>query len=99
MREGSQERRLCVVTPCFNEELVVEKFYYELKRALATLDGIKASVLFVDDGSTDRTLEALNRLAAEDSAVEVLSLTRNFGHQIAITAGLDYVDADAVVVM
>jgi dolichol-phosphate mannosyltransferase len=66
---------------------------------LTTLEGVTTCILFVDDGSTDRTLDVLNRIAAGDVSVEVLSLSRNFGQQIAITAGLDFADADAVVVM
>ena len=53
----------------------------------------------MDDGSADRTLEALKRIAAQDSRVRVGSFSRNFGHQIALTAGLDFADGDAVLMM
>ncbi len=94
-------RLLCVVVPCFDEEQVVEHTYVELKRELALLPDYRALVYFVDDGSQDGTLARLNELARHDRAVRVLSLSRNFGHQAAITAGLDHADwrADVVLVM
>jgi len=90
---------LCVVTPCYNEEEVVEKFYEALKPVLKSLTGLNHRIIFVDDGSRDRTLEKLNALAALDPAVRVYALSRNFGHQIALTAGLDAARGDAVIMM
>ena len=94
-------RLLCVVVPCFDEELVVEQAHAEITRVLDTLDGHRALLYFVDDGSRDATLYKLNMLARRDERVRVISLSRNFGHQAAITAGLDLADrrADAVLVM
>jgi glycosyltransferase involved in cell wall biosynthesis len=94
-------RLLCVVVPCFDEEQVVAHTYAELKRELALLTDYRALIYFVDDGSQDGTLAQLNELARHDRGVRVLSLSRNFGHQAAITAGLDHADwrADAVLVM
>lgn len=99
--EPSRSRLLCVVIPCFNEAEVIEHTYAELKRVMEALPGFRHVLYFVDDGSTDATLERLNQLAARDDSVRVLSFTRNFGHQAAITCGLDHVDrrADAVLVM
>src|SRR5690606_13567091 len=66
----------------------------------AQIEAVEPRIVFVDDGSGDRTLEVLNGIASRHPDVEVLSLSRNFGHQIALTAGLDAAeDADAVVVM
>jgi dolichol-phosphate mannosyltransferase len=90
---------LCVITPCYNEERSIEAFYAELTRALAPLDAAPLRLLFVDDGSTDRTLEQLRAIAARDSRVEVLSLSRNFGHQAALSAGIDAATGDAVVML
>ena len=94
-------RLLCVVVPCYDEELMVELTYSELKRALSGLSGYRHLIYFVDDGSRDATLAKLNQLACADLCVRVVALSRNFGHQAAITAGLDHVDrrADAVVVL
>lgn len=90
---------LCVVCPCYNEAEVVRAFYECLKATLDALPSVRHRILFVDDGSTDTTLADLNRLAAADSAVSVYSLSRNFGHQVALSAGLDAARGDAVVMM
>ncbi len=90
---------LCVVTPCFNEERSIDAFLAELQRALAQLDDIAVRVLFVDDGSTDGTLEKLRSFARLDRRIEVISLSRNFGHQAALSAGLDAAAGDAVVML
>jgi dolichol-phosphate mannosyltransferase len=74
-------------------------FYARLKESLESLPDLRHRILFVDDGSSDETLAELNRIAADDAAVEVYSLSRNFGHQIALTAGLDAARGDAVVMM
>lgn len=90
---------LCVVSPCYNEAEVIRRFYDELKPVLAGIAGVDHRILLVDDGSRDATLERLNEIAAADERVLVYSLSRNFGHQIAISAGLDRARGDAVVVM
>ncbi len=92
-----RQRRLCVIVPCYNEEDVIELFYRELAAALEALTDIEYAVLFVDDGSTDATINRLNAVAAGDPHVCVCSLSRNFGHQIALSAGLDYARGDAVI--
>jgi polyisoprenyl-phosphate glycosyltransferase len=90
---------LAIVVPCYNEAAVVEPFYHELVRTLEVMDGIDWRVYFVDDGSTDGTLDRLNTLAHLDSRVRVYSLSRNFGHQVALSAGLDVTGRVAVVMM
>jgi dolichol-phosphate mannosyltransferase len=92
-------RTLTVVCPVYNEEAVVAAFHAELAAVLRGLAGWRASVLFVVDRSTDRTLEILRRIAAEDASVRVLALSNRFGQQMALVAGLDHCDADAVVMM
>ena len=92
-------RRLCLVTPCYNEEQVLPLFYRAVKPVLDSIPGLDYRILFVDDGSSDRTLEVLDGLAAADGRVLVYSFLRNFGHQIALTAGLDMADGDAVLFM
>jgi dolichol-phosphate mannosyltransferase len=90
---------LAVVVPCFNEAAVIERFYDELVRALDTVTALDWRVHFVDDGSTDGTLERLNALSRRDPRVLVYSLSRNFGHQVALTAGLDMTRGLTVVMM
>ncbi|MEO1420442.1 MAG: glycosyltransferase family 2 protein [Pseudomonadota bacterium] len=98
--ENQEHATLCVVCPCYNEQEVLFEFYTELVRTLNALP-VDGHIIFVDDGSKDQTLAVLDSLAEQDERVIVLSLSRNFGHQIALTAGLDHVsdDVDAVVMM
>src|SRR6266536_5005441 len=96
---AEETQLLCVVTPCYNEEEVIEKFYEALKPVLKSVPGLNHRIIFVDDGSRDRTLEKLNALSARDPAVHVYAFSRNFGHQIALTAGLDAARGDAVIMM
>jgi glycosyltransferase involved in cell wall biosynthesis len=97
---GSSRPLLCVVAPCFEEEAVVGDFHLALTGVLAALPELRHAIVFVDDGSTDRTLERLNAIAAADPTVRVYSFARNFGHQAAVTCGLDHAgEPDAVIVM
>lgn len=89
---------IAVVVPCYNEELNIDVFYTSLRSILETLH-IPYQVIFIDDGSSDQTLALLNKLADQNKEVSVLALARNFGHQMALTAGLDHVEADAVITM
>ena len=89
---------LTIIAPCYNEDAIVERFYAELVRALDPVDAAWR-VYFVDDGSTDATLGRLNGLAESDSRIRVYSLSRHFGHQIALSAGLDVSLGSAVVMM
>lgn len=87
-----------VVVPAFNEQQVLPAFFERLQAALASLPD-PAEVVFVDDGSSDATPRLLDEWAAADPRVRVLHLTRNFGHQAALTAGIDHASGDAVVLI
>jgi glycosyltransferase involved in cell wall biosynthesis len=89
---------LSVVVPCYNEEAVLAESHRALLQHTQGL-GLEVEVVYVDDGSTDRTADLLRRLAAEDPRVRFLRLSRNFGHQIAATAGLDHARGDVVVLI
>ncbi len=95
-RDATQ--RLCILVPVFNEAPVLRLLMPRLDAALATIDAA-VSVLFIDDGSTDATPHELAAIANNDARVSVLRLTRNFGKEAAMTAGLDHADADAVVIL
>ena len=90
---------ISVVVPVFNESAVIDAFYRRASPALAALPGCDYELLFVDDGSRDDSYQQLAALAARDARVRVIKFSRNFGHQIAITAGLDHARGDAVVVI
>jgi len=89
---------LSVVAPCFNEEGVLHELY---RRISEVLDGSSEmwELVLVNDGSRDRTPEIMRELHAQDERVKVVDFARNFGHQIAVTAGMDYAQGDAVVLI
>ncbi len=94
---GARELRLLsVVAPLYNERETLPEFH---RRVGDVLDGVEIELVLVDDGSTDGTAEVLNEIAAADPRVRVISLSRNFGHQAALTAGLDHARGDAVVML
>jgi glycosyltransferase involved in cell wall biosynthesis len=90
--------RLSLVVPCFNEEAAVPLFYAESLQALAATDA-EFELLFVDDGSMDKTLDVLRGLAAKDSRVHYLSFSRNFGKEAAMLAGLQTARGEYIAVL
>ena len=89
---------LSLIIPLFNEEAVLPLLVARLDEVLRQLD-CEAEIILIDDGSHDRTLELAREIALRDRRYRVLSFSRNFGHQAAITAGLDFVSGDAAVIM
>jgi dolichol-phosphate mannosyltransferase len=94
------ERRLSVVVPIYNEQATLAELYRRLTQVLShDLADLAYEIVFVNDGSSDASFQILIKLHAEDPAVKVVTLSRNFGHQAALTAGLEYAKGDAVVCM
>ncbi|MGO9275606.1 MAG: glycosyltransferase family 2 protein [Terriglobia bacterium] len=91
--------RLSVAIPIYNEESALPELLRRLRAVLDSVAGGPHEIVFVDDGSGDRTFEMLAEAAKEDGRIVGVSLSRNFGHQAAITAALDHVTGDAAVVM
>jgi polyisoprenyl-phosphate glycosyltransferase len=91
--------RLSVAVPLHNEEAVLPEFLRRTRLVLDSLAGGPHELVCVDDGSTDLTLVILEQAAGEDPRIILVALSRNFGHQAALTAALDHVSGDAVVVM
>lgn len=91
--------RISVAIPVFNEELVVRELLRRTTSVLDSIDGGPHEIVFVDDGSSDRTAELLEQAAEQDPRLVVIALSRNFGHQTALAAALDYVSGDVTVLM
>jgi dolichol-phosphate mannosyltransferase len=91
--------KVSIVTPCYNESEVIERYYQEVKAVLDGLTGWDHEIIFVDDGSTDGTRDKLKGVAGADGKVCVVTLSRNFGHQIALSGGIDRADGDVLVMM
>ena len=85
-----------IVIPCYNEEEVLEHTIARLLSVADDLERYRTELVFVDDGSSDRTLEILRAAAHKESRIRIVSFARNFGHQIAVTAGIDAAAGDAV---
>lgn len=95
----SSKKTVTILAPCFNEEDALPAFVEAVRRVTETVPEIRWTILLVDDGSSDRTWNAIGELSRTYSNVCGLSLSRNFGHQTALTAGIDHVTSDAVVML
>jgi dolichol-phosphate mannosyltransferase len=93
-----QRPTLSLVLPIFNEEPVIPELHRRLHEFLAAV-GVSWEVVFIDDGSKDRSFELLRALSESEPRYKLIRLSRNFGHQVAITAGVDFAEGEAVVVM
>jgi glycosyltransferase involved in cell wall biosynthesis len=100
-KKGPVRQTLSIVIPIFNEETTIPELDRRLRALIGSLEplGLAVDVVFVNDGSVDRSLALLRDLAKSEPRYKVLGFSRNFGHQVAITAGIDRADGDAVVVM
>ena len=92
-------KTVTVLIPCYNEENSLSILYERLQIVFQNLKEYNFQILLVNDGSTDNTLEKMQELRTKDSSVSYLSLSRNFGKENAMLAGLDYAEGDAVVLM
>ena len=91
--------RLTAIIPCYNEEAVLRIFYREMQHIMASMQEVDFELIFVNDGSKDKTLSVLKELASKDNSVKYLSFSRNFGKEAAIYAGLKYSGGDLTVIM
>lgn len=87
-----------IVIPVYNEEEVIEHTYERLKTVMQSSDG-NYELLFINDGSKDRSVDILLQLSEQDKTIKIVDFSRNFGHQIAITAGMDYASGNAIVII
>lgn len=93
-----REPALTIVGPVYNEAEGIEEFHRRLQAVRAELT-VSSDVIYVDDGSTDGTLDTLSRFHDEDPSVRILSFSRNFGHQVAVSAGIDHADGAATITL
>lgn len=92
-------KKVSVVIPMYYEEAVAEECYNRVSTVLKNIENYEYEIIFVNDGSKDKTLEILENISKKDSNVKIISFSRNFGHQVAVTAGIQYVTGDAVVII
>ena len=90
---------ISVIVPCYNEEKVIVETNRQLLATLAGLEGFRFELVYVDDGSSDSTFELLREMHLADERVRVVRLSRNFGHQLAVSAGLEHVSGDAAIII
>ena len=92
-------KKISIVIPVYNEEEVINKLIERLAILIQKNSNYEFEVIFVNDGSKDKTLEILEEIAKKETRLKILSFSRNFGHQAAVTAGIKYVTGDAVVII
>lgn len=88
-----------MVIPAYNEEEVIQTSYLKTKEVLEKCESYDYEIIYINDGSKDETLEILQKIAQENKKVKVISFSRNFGHQEAVTAGLQFVTGEVVAIM
>lgn len=94
-----EKNKVSLVIPMYYEEKVANECYKRVKQCLDKLENYEHEIIFINDGSKDKTLEILEEIASNDKKVKVISFSRNFGHQAAVTAGLKEVTGQAVVII
>ena len=92
-------KKISVVIPMYYEEEVANECYNRMKKNLNGLSQYDYEIIFVNDGSKDKTLEILQDIAKQDKKVKIVSFSRNFGHQAAVTAGLKYITGDCGIII
>lgn len=92
-------KKISIIVPCFNEEEVLPLFYKEMKKTMDVMKKNSFELIFVNDGSSDKTLEVIKKFASKDKRIRFISFTKNFGKEAAMLAGLDYCTGDYIAVM
>ena len=92
-------KKITFIITAFNEENNVVELHRQINEVIKEVENYKFEILFIENGSTDKTLEVLKTLKSQDKRVSIVKLSRNFGFDGGITAGLDIVDADAAIIM
>ncbi|UJS15924.1 MAG: glycosyltransferase family 2 protein [Candidatus Jettenia sp.] len=90
---------ISIIIPCYNEEAVIEETYKRVKRSLTNNGYTRHEIIFINDGSRDRTLLLLEEISQRDTHVKVISFSRNFGHQPAVSCGINYCTGDVAIII
>lgn len=90
---------ISIIIPCYNEQAVIELCHDRVGGVIGTIKGFRFEIIYVNDGSRDNTFGILRAIAAKDNRVRAINLSRNFGKEAALTAGLDHARGDAVIVL
>jgi len=98
MNNNFEKKQICIIVPVFNEAKIIPLFYEEIKKVIDTLD-YDFEIMFISDGSKDNSFQVLNDLAGHDERVKIIEFTRNFGKEVATTAGLNFCHSDAAIVV
>ena len=94
-----EKLKISWVIPCFNEELVIEETFERISNVNKSLNQYLWEIVFIDDGSNDNTNLIIRNLVNNNSNIVLISLSKNYGHQTAVQAGIDYVDSNAVIII
>ena len=92
-------QKIAIISPCFNEELAVTRFFDEIFAIVNPLKNYQFEIIIVNDGSTDCSLANLQAASKKDERITIIDLNRNFGKEIALTAGLDFANCDAAIII
>lgn len=99
MTKGVLMKKISIIVPMYYEEEIVNICYKEIKKVLKKIKEYSHEIIFIDDGSEDQTFPLLKKIAHKDKTVKVISFSRNFGHQAALTAGLKTCTGDAAIII
>lgn len=92
-------KKISIIVPMYYEEKVVAECYNRLTKCLKEIKNYNYEIIIINDGSKDKTLEIIEKIASQDKHIKIISFSRNFGHQAAVTAGLKYATGDAIVII
>ncbi len=99
MSKEVKKEKISIIVPCYNEEEMIPIFYKEVNKLTKTLNNLDFEVIFIDDGSKDKTLESVKKIAKEDKRIRYISFSRNFGKEAGMYAGLEKSTGDYVAIM
>lgn len=97
--EHTNKKIISILVPCYNEEVVLNQFYQRLSQVITNIPRYDFQFMFINDGSKDRTLDIMRELHEKDGRVSYVNLSRNFGKEIAMIAGIDYLTGDVAIIM